>query len=472
MTAPSSTPTLLVVDDDPDLLILVEGALREEKCNVVTAPSGASALAWLQTNSADLLLLDLTLSDIQGGEFIGRLADTGRAIPFIILTGQGEERLAVDMIKRGALDYLVKGVNFAEFVPAVVQRALTQLERERRLVDAEKGLRESAERYRLLAEMTGTVVLLLSKDGTLLEWCGEAERVYNRTAAAVIGKNYLEMFLTEAERPRVARQLDGVFAGLSTVGYENQVATRSGPKLTFLWNTTLLRDTNGKPVGALFVGHDITECKKLEQEILDISEREQRKFGRDLHDGLGQRLTGLEMLSHGLAEDLKGHPPSVTKHARRLNQELRETVTQARLIAHSLAPVSLEGDGLMRGLVALAASTSQIPGVTCQFKCDLPVCLADVTTATHLYRIAQEAVNNALRHGKAKKIDILLNERAGEIELSVENNGRSIRAATRANQGMGLSIMRYRAAVIGATLAIESGKRTGVRVRCTLLKRI
>lgn len=346
------------------------------------------------------------------------------------------------------------------------------LEREHRLVDTEKSLRESAERYRLLAEMAGTVVLLLGKDGTILEWSGEAERVYNHTAGEVIGKNYLEMFLTEAERPGVARQLEKVFAGISTVGYENPVTTRTGQRPMFLWNATLLRDANGHPLGALSVGHDITERKKLEQEILDISEHEQRKLGRDLHDGLGQRLTGLEMLSHGLAEDLKGHAPSVAKQARRLNRELRETVTQARLISHSLAPVSLEGDGLMRGLVALAASTSQIPGVACRFTCDSPVCLADVTAATHLYRIAQEAVNNALKHGKARKIDILLNERDGEMELSVENNGRSIQAATRANQGMGLHVMRYRAAVIGATLAIESGKRTGVRVRCTLLKKI
>ena len=209
----------------------------------------------------------------------------------------------------------------------------------------------------------------------------------------------------------------------------------------------------------------------LERQILEISEREQRKFGHDLHDGLGQRLTGLEMLSHGLAKDLKGHAPVLAKQARRLNLELRETVTQARLISHGLAPVPLEGDGLMHGLSELAASTSRIPGVKCKFLCNPPVCIQDVTTATHLYRIAQEAVNNALKHGRARKIDITLTERADGLELSVENNGRAMPAAKTANNGIGLNVMRYRAELIGASLSVKSGARKGVRVSCTLRRR-
>jgi PAS domain S-box-containing protein len=462
---------ILVVDDDAGLLRLVERALKREGFNTATASSGKEAIDWLARNTAELMLLDLKLQDIEGKELVTHLASIGRSIPFIIITGQGDERVAVDMMKRGALDYLVKDVQLIEFVPTVVRRGLAQLERERRLVAAEQSSRESAERYRLLVEMAGTVVLLLGKDGTILEWSGEAERVYGYTATEVIGKNYLKLFLNDAERPGVAKELEKIYGGISTVGYENPVVTRSGAVPTFLWNATLLRDTNGQSRGALSVGHDITQRKKLEQALLDISEREQRKFGHDLHDGLGQRLTGLEMLSHGLAEDLKEHTADLAKQARRLNRELRETVTQARLISHSLAPVPLEGDGLMRGLMKLAESTSRIPGVVCRFACDAPVCIQDVTTATHLYRIAQEAVSNALKHGRARKIVITLTERAEGVELSVENNGRSLPANKPANSGMGLNVMRYRAEMIGASLAIESGKRKGVRVSCTLRKK-
>ena len=185
----------------------------------------------------------------------------------------------------------------------------------------------------------------------------------------------------------------------------------------------------------------------------------------------GQNADNLHF-ADGLAEDLKGQALALVKQARRLNRELRETVTQARLISHSLAPVPREGDGLMRGLMELAASTNRIPGVACRFTCDPPVCIQDVTTATHLYRIAQEAVNNALKHGPAKKIDITLTERADGLELGVENNGRAIPPANRGNSGMGLNVMRYRAEMIGATLSIESGKRKGVRVTCTLGRKI
>ena len=335
---PASTPTIFVVDDDEGLLVLIENALRAEKWNVVTAASGADALAWLKKNSAELLLLDLKLRDIEGRKFIGAMAEVKRSIPFIVITGQGDERVAVEMMKLGAVDYLVKDVQFVELLPIVVRRALQH----------------------------------------------------------------------------------------------------------------------------------ISERKRLERQILEISEREQRKFGYDLHDGLGQRLTGLEMFSHALAEDLKRYAPALAKQARRLNEELRETVTQARLISHSLAPVSLEGDGLMQGLSGLAVSTSRIPGVKCKFLCNPPVFIQDVTTATHLYRIAQEAVNNALKHGRARKIDITLVERADELELSVENNGGPIPAARPANSGMGLTVMRYRAEMVGAGLSIESGKSKGVRVTCTL----
>gem|GEM_PF-6741764 len=224
------------------------------------------------------------------------------------------------------------------------------------------------------------------------------------------------------------------------------------------------------PQGVRLVGtlRDITERRRLETEILEISEREQRKFGLDMHDDLGQRLTSLRMMGYGLLQDLKDHAPALVDQAQRLNHHLQETGVAVRQISHRLAPVSLDGEGFRHGLKKLAANTSQIPHVACRFRCARAVTLPDVAAATNLYRIAQEAVNNALKHGRARKIDIVLTRLANGVKLTIQNDGRALPKRKLEAPGMGLQVLRYRAEAIGATLTIVSGKVKGVRVTCTL----
>lgn len=464
---------ILVVDDDHGLLILIEGVLRAERWEVAIAASGADALAWLKNNSADLLLIDLKLSDIDGREFISALAKAGHAIPFMVITGQGDERVAVEMMKRGAIDYLVKDTHFVEFLPTVVRRGLDQLAKESRLADTEEALRRSEAmlaRTQRIAHVGGYEIDASGMGGH--HWSDESLRILGLDPATKewVPSEHLIHSIHPEDRARVRKAFDRSRSKRVRFDLEYRIVRPDGSIRHVLSIVEPVPDPDEGGIRLAGTLQDITERKRLEQEILNISEREQRRFGRDLHDGLGQRLTGLEMLSHGLAEDLKG-APALARQARRLNRELRETVTQARLISHGLAPVPLEGDGLMQGLKELAASTSRIPGVHCQFFCAPPVRLQDLTMATHLYRIAQEAVNNALKHGRATKLAITLAERADELELSVKNNGCAIPATTPANGGTGLNVMRYRAGVIGASLSIESGKRRGVRVLCTLGKK-
>src|SRR6266404_972789 len=137
MEARAGQQTVFVVDDDRGLVRLIERALHREGFLTSSANSGTSALDWLAQKHADLMLLDLKLQDIEGQELVNRLSGANRCPPFIIITGQGDERVAVEMMKRGARDYLVKDVDFLQFVPAVVRRTLEQVDKERRLAEAE-----------------------------------------------------------------------------------------------------------------------------------------------------------------------------------------------------------------------------------------------------------------------------------------------------------------------------------------------
>ena len=142
-TAPTPATTLFVVDDDLGLARLIERALKRAGYSTASANSGRDALAWLSEHQPSLLLLDLKLQDLDGAELIDQLESAKRSVPFIVITGQGDERVAVEMMKRGALDYVVKDAQFLELVPTIVQRALAQIERDRRLAVAEEALRSS-----------------------------------------------------------------------------------------------------------------------------------------------------------------------------------------------------------------------------------------------------------------------------------------------------------------------------------------
>lgn len=149
-----NSPTIFVVDDDRGLLRLIERSLRREGFSVTTADSGATALDWLKANQPDLALFDLKLPDMAGKELISAAASIKRLPPFIIITGQGDERVAVDMMRSGALDYVVKDAHFQELIPAFVRRALDHLDRDRRLATAEREVIEStAQTTAALAEL-------------------------------------------------------------------------------------------------------------------------------------------------------------------------------------------------------------------------------------------------------------------------------------------------------------------------------
>ncbi len=196
---------------------------------------------------------------------------------------------------------------------------------------------------------------------------------------------------------------------------------------------------------------EITERRRLEGEIIHVSESEQMRFGQELHDGLGQHLTATAFQAALLARDLAGRPAALV--AERIETMLGDAVSQTRRLARGLFPVELEDNGLTAALAQMAANTREYMGMNCTLLCPEPVDVPDHTVAIHLYRIAQEAVNNAAKHAHCRNLTIALGLQDGALVLRVTDDGmRESDAPT--GTGMGLGIMRHRARLIAAQVTL------------------
>jgi signal transduction histidine kinase len=214
---------------------------------------------------------------------------------------------------------------------------------------------------------------------------------------------------------------------------------------------------------------EIRERTFLERMVLETSEREQRRIGYDLHDGLGQHLTGMALAGQVLGQKLADKSSPETVEARRLVELVEEAIELTRALARDLHPVEIQAGQLMDSFQELAARISQQLKVSCQFESHQAAPLADLNIATQMYRIVQEAVTNAVRHGKASHINICLDSADDEIVLTVTDDGTGLPENARAGDGMGLRIMAYRAGMIGATFHIERlSSLSGTRVTCAL----
>ena len=211
------------------------------------------------------------------------------------------------------------------------------------------------------------------------------------------------------------------------------------------------------------LARETAERERLEHDMLEISEREQRRIGQDLHDGLCQHLTGTALASHALAEKLASRTEAASAH--KIVDLVEEAIALARGMAKGLHPVELEADGLMQALEEFAYTTSEMFGVRCQFDCQLPVLIRLPAAATHLYRIAQEGVSNAIKHGKATEIVILLEENESAVRLAVLDNGKGFPLSMEAG-GMGLRIMADRAKMIGGRFSVTRNRPVGAALDC------
>ena len=226
----------------------------------------------------------------------------------------------------------------------------------------------------------------------------------------------------------------------------------------------------GKLVRSRWFVRDVSRRMELQQEILAIGERVRQRIGQDLHDDLCQRLAGIEFLSSGTGRELRGSSRPRAAEAVEIAKVAGETLANARGVSHSMAPMELERDGLAEALEHLAARTRRLFRIDCRFRGEAGATMADPAARIHLYRIAQEAINNAIKHAKARRINVGLRAKGSQLLLRVRDDGVGLPRKPRRNAGLGLRIMEYRLQALGGSLALGGGRNGGTVLVCSVPK--
>jgi PAS domain S-box-containing protein len=377
-----------------------------------------------------------------------------------------------------------------------------------RIKQAENALREMAQRLAYHVDNSPLAVIEWGPDMRLTRWSGEAQRMFGWTPQEVLGKRMEDFrWIYHEDQPLVADVSSELQTGANVRRFSsNRNYRKDGTIAHCEWYNSSLLDASGKLVSILSLVLDVTDRKKaeealhqlnasleqrvaertaqlatanaglqdrmdayqrLETEVARLVEDERLRLGMELHDNLCQQLAAVGMQTATLARRLRTLDPDLSDTAARIAATLGRAGDDAHAMSRGLLPVQVQADGLMVALAGLAQRIQDTSGVACVFECAAPVLLQDNATATHLFRIAQEAVHNAIKHGQPRHIVLSLSHH-DRVALSIADDGVGIPPADKRAPGAGLRIMAYRARVIGADLRIDPAPNGGTLVQCVL----
>src|SRR5438876_8446099 len=326
---------------------------------------------------------------------------------------------------------------------------------------SEEAIQKTEMRNRAFLSTLSDPAFFLRKDGVITEAYLPPHSDFTLTPRALIGRSIRDLL-----PPQIGQQ---------AMHYIEKACRTKEPqtftsKYAFTGRT---REFQAKvtvcgPNELLAVVRDVSEQRLLEKEVLDITSREQTRIGQDLHDGLGQHLTGITFLTRALETRLSSQSLPEAEEAAEIGKLVLQALSQTRNLARGLFPVELESTGLCTALRELATTVEGMYTVSCKVNCDEAVKISDRSVQTHLFRLAQEAVNNSVKHGKAKNIQINLQKTDEKCVLSISDDGKGFPPEEQIKlKGLGLRIMNFRAQKIGGELNIEPLSTGGTIVKCT-----
>lgn len=361
------------------------------------------------------------------------------------------------------------GVRSIYFVSTAL---LTAEVRVRKNVEAE--LRDQKDILTSILDSMGDGVLVVGSDGKIITSNPAAKRIFGKTS---LGANPVDWLRTVENSLHLAQPAGNKFQHTRVKSAEEPSHRHSEISLKQPGQNDLLRlALASRPLlggsrnraGSVVVISDMTTQRELEKQISEVIEREQRRIGQDLHDGVCQHLVGVAFASGSLQADLEElglQKPADT--AGEIAALINDAIGQARSLSHGLYPAGLEA-GLETALRAFASNIQERSGISCRFRQHGPDLGLDAMSAVHLYRIAQESVSNAIRHATPKNIIITLIHRSHEFELAISDDGVGMKAAPAEGNGIGHHIMQYRTNILGGKFEISSDSNKGTRIRCNV----
>lgn len=335
----------------------------------------------------------------------------------------------------------------------------------------EAALKASEQRAQAIVETAVNAIITMNEERLIETVNSATERIFGYTREELVGQN-IRILMPQPYRDRhdkyVKEYLNTGVKRIIGVGREAVGQRKDGTifPIDLSVGEAILPDGRRVFTGII---RDLTGRKELEEKILKISEEEQHRIGQDIHDDLCQQLAAIGCLAKVAHQQLEKSGSPEAENLREIVRLVTQANVRAREMSRGLMPVVLDSAGLMAALEELARSTERIFRVRCPFRCEEPVQVRDNAVATQLFRIAQEAVANAIKHSHAERIEISLDEDETHVHLTVRDNGVGIPDnVSGQSTGMGLLTMTHRARMMGGVLSVRHDEYGGTIVKCSV----
>ena len=332
-------------------------------------------------------------------------------------------------------------------------------------------LKESEAMARSILDTTVDAIITIDDQAIIKSYNISAERLFLYTPDEVLGKN-VKILMPEPYRREHDDYIQNYHntGNKKIIGIGREVMGRRKDGSTFpMYLAVSEVNVNNQRIYTGII-RDITENRRLEQEVLRISEHERHRIGQDLHDGLGQMLTGITLINKSIFKKLEEQEHPLASNVEEVTGLLKEADEFARGLSRNLIPVELESNGLIAALHRLIQNAKRLFNIECSLENPLQIHFSDPTAATHLFRIIQEATSNAVKHGDASNVRILMDCDDSRLIIRIEDNGSGFSDTWDTHKGLGVRIMKFRSRLIGATLDITDSPMGGADIVITLLK--